>query len=203
MRTTKTADVTWRGTDDPDRLDRAVVRLGETGMTAHGSSVTDGYATAWSLDAADAWRTRALEVSVHGSGWSRSLALTRDDDGRWGAVASTRGDVDLPPAGLADPSSVDGAVDCDLGLCPATNTMPIRRLGLLDRSVPETALVMAWVEVPSLRVIRSDQVYASSTPGRVRYRSYSRDFQSELTVDPDGIVIDYPGLASRLSERNT
>ena len=79
--------------------------------------------------------------------------------------------------------------------------MPIRRLGLLGRTVPETTLVMAWVEVPSLRVIRSDQVYASSTPGRVRYRSYSRDFQAELTVDPDGIVIDYPGLARRLATR--
>jgi hypothetical protein len=192
------ADVTWRGTDDPDRVDRAVIRLGTTGMAAHGSSVTTDYATAWSLDATDSWSTRALEVSVHGSGWTRSLLLTRDGNGHWAAEARTRGDADLPPAGLADPSSVDGAVDCDLGLCPATNTMPIRRLGVLGRSVPETALVMAWVEVPSLRVIRSDQVYASSTPGRVRYRSYSRDFQAELTVDTDGIVIDYPGLASRI-----
>jgi hypothetical protein len=193
--------VSWRGEDDPGRIDSAVIRTGETGMTAHGSSVTGSYATAWSLDATDSWITRTLDVSVHGDGWARSLALARHPDGSWSAVARMRGAVDLPPAGLADPDSVAGALDCDLGLCPATNTMPIRRLGLLRGSVPESSLVMAWVEVPSLRVIRSDQVYASVTPGRVRYRSYSRDFQAELTVDSDGIVIDYPGLARRLARR--
>lgn len=193
--------VAWRGDDDPDRIDRAVIRIGDTGLAADGSSVTGSYSTSWSLDATDEWRTRTLDINVQGIGWTRSLALARNPGGSWAAVARMQGDSDLPPAGLADPGSVDGALDCDLGLCPVTNTMPIRRLGLLGRTVPETTLVMAWVEVPSLRVIRSDQVYASSTPGRVRYRSYSRDFQAELTVDPDGIVIDYPGLARRLATR--
>ena len=29
-------------------------------------------------------------------------------------------------------ASIDGAVDCDLALCPVTNSMPILRLGLLE-----------------------------------------------------------------------
>ncbi len=33
------------------------------------------------------------------------------------------------------PMTIASALDCDLGLCPATNTMPIRRLGLLDADV--------------------------------------------------------------------
>lgn len=100
--------------------------------------------------------------------------------------------------GIENAADLNDALDCDLGLCPVTNTMPIRRLGLLASDLPETPLVMAWVEVPSLRVIRSDQVYASAAPGNVRYRSYSRDFSAELSVDADGIVIDYPGLATRV-----
>ena len=191
----------WRGVDDPDRIDRAWIQVGESGMEAHGVSVTRSYATAWSLDATDAWRTRTLDISAHGAGWTRSLTLTRGTDGRWTVDPQSHGDAALPAAGLAEPGSIDGALDCDIGLCPVTNTMPIRRLRLLDRHVPGTPLVMAWIQVPSLRVLRSDQVYASSTPGRVLYRGADGDDQAELTVGSDGIVIDYPGLASRLAGR--
>lgn len=81
--------------------------------------------------------------------------------------------------------------------------MPIRRLALLDGGVLHTPLVMAWVEMPTLRVIRSDQLYASGSanaPLTVRYASHSRDFQAELTVDSDGVVVDYPHLARRVQE---
>ncbi|WP_413334542.1 putative glycolipid-binding domain-containing protein [Brevibacterium sp. GP-SGM9] len=109
-----------------------------------------------------------------------------------------RGDSDLPAPGVAADADLGGAVDCDLGRCPLTNVMPIRRLGLLRKEVPDPPLVMAWIDVPSLRVIRSDQVYGSSpTAGKVRYTSYSRDFSAEITVDSHGIVIDYPELALR------
>ena len=188
----------WRGRDDPGRVESAVLRLGPDGMSGHGTSLTDAYALSWSLDAAVEWATRTLEVTVHGDGWMRSLTLDRTDEGTWDAETTTRGDVDLPPPGLSARDVVRGAIDCDLALCPVTNTMPIRRLRLLDADVPDTPLVMAWVEVPSLHVIRSDQVYGSAGPGRVRYRSYSRDFHAELTVDEHGVVIDYPGLAHRI-----
>jgi len=77
--------------------------------------------------------------------------------------------------------------------------MPIRRLQLLERAVPETPLVMAWVEVPSLRVLRSEQVYASGGAGAVRYANGSRDFAAELRVDGDGMVVEYPTLARRVA----
>jgi hypothetical protein len=59
--------------------------------------------------------------------------------------------------------------------------MPIRRLGLVDGVVPPTELVMAWIDVPSLQVVRSEQVYAP--------------------VDDDGLVVDYPELARRLDRQ--
>ena len=71
-------------------------------------------------------------------------------------------------------------------LCPVTNTMPIRRLGPLGRDVDDTHLVVAWVEVPSLRVLLSDQVYASASEAggrRGRYTTYRRDFSALLCVD--------------------
>jgi uncharacterized protein len=191
----------WCGVDDPDRFDRASIEVHADAMMALGTASTRTFTTSWELDVGPGWVTRALRVTVRGFGWSRSLDLTRSAETGWRAESEGSGDPDLPPAGLADPVSVAGADDCDLGLCPVTNTMPIRRLGLLDREAPETTLVMAWVEVPSLRVLRSEQIYAASpavSPGTVRFATADGEFQAEITVDRDGIVVDYPGLARRL-----
>lgn len=194
--------VTWAGVDDPERLDRASVELAGDSVRAFGSTHTRSFATTWSLDVGAGWVTRSIDVTVRGMGWWRSLTLTRHADGTWESQHDSGGDVVLPAPGLADPASVEGAVDCDLGLCPVTNTMPVRRLRLLDDEVPPTPLVMAWVDVPSLQVLRSDQVYGSavdgSSPRKVSYASRSRDFDAMLTVDADGLVVDYPGLARRV-----
>lgn len=191
----------WRGIDDPDRLDHAVLSLAEDGMSGHGVSLTPSYAGSWQLEVGAGWITRSLRVSVQGRGWGRWLDLTHDGGGGWSADASSWGETSLEPPGLREPDSLRSAIDCDLGLCPVTNTMPIRRLGLLEDAVPDTALVMAWVEMPSLRVLRSDQVYATgpaSAGTSVRYASSDGAFQSNLTVDEHGIVVDYPQLARRI-----
>jgi hypothetical protein len=193
-------DRTWIGVDDPDRTDRAVLSVDAGGIRGHGSSTTTDYALAWRLDVDERWMTRLLDVAVQGGGWSRSLRLERDDAGRWRAHAEARGESRLAPPGLDDPDAVAGAVDCDLGLCPVTNTMPIRRLGLLDRPVAETPIVAAWVEVPSLRVRRDVQLYGSDATGRVQYASADRSFTATLAVDGYGVVLDYEGLA-RVCER--
>ncbi|TXK15767.1 putative glycolipid-binding domain-containing protein [Microbacterium wangchenii] len=190
---------TWRGVDDPGRIDHAVVRMGAESMSAHGTSTTSTYATSWDLDVGPGWVTRALRVSAHADGWSRALVLTRETDGTWSARTSVDGHCELVPPGLSDPRDIGGAIDCDLALSPVTDTMPIRRLGLLSGDVPATGLVMAWVEVPSLRVIRSDQSYASSG-ALVHYRSLTRGVAVDLDVDHHGIVVNYPGMARHVPQ---
>ncbi|MBD5785601.1 putative glycolipid-binding domain-containing protein [Cellulosimicrobium terreum] len=207
--TTTTRHVAWSGwDDDPHRLEAATITLHEDRLTALGTSRATGWVTAWALTTGPGWVTERLDISAHGDGWSRQLTLTRAPDGRWHADASSTGDAPdgLGPPGIDDPSDLDGAVDCDIALCPVTNTMPIRRLELLGPDAPagETPFVMAWVDVPSLRVLRSDQLYAARSSvdpatghGAVTYTSATRDFTADLTVDAHGIVVDYPELARR------
>ena len=94
---------------------------------------------------------------------------------------------------------LDQAVDCDLGACPLTNTMPILRHDL-HRAAGDHEFVMAFIEVPGLRVVASNQRYTHvrRTAGAavVRYRSGS--FESDLIVDADGFVVEYPQLGRRL-----
>ncbi|MCG2623457.1 putative glycolipid-binding domain-containing protein [Arthrobacter sp. I2-34] len=199
---------TWLGEDDPTRADTATINLEPERLTAHGASRASDYAASWSLSTGENWITEHVTVSVHGTGWSRHLDLQRAPSGSWTVRAASFGDpaqaglAGLPEPGIADPHALDQALDCDIEYCPATNSMPILRLGLVHDAEAAAELTMAWIRVPSLAVETSQQLYAGSSAYRddagAAVVSYSSgDFSSELTVDPDGIVIDYPGLAAR------
>ena len=57
-------------------------------------------------------------------------------------------------------------------------------------------LSVAWVLLPSLEVVQADQIYTPLGDGRIRFASET--FSADLTVDDEGFVTDYPGLAKRI-----
>jgi hypothetical protein len=83
----------------------------------------------------------------------------------------------------------------DLGYSPLFNSLPVMRDHLLESANPHT-YVMCWVDVPSLEVQRSEQRYEHLGRGVIRYRSGS--FTADICFDPDGFVVNYPGLARRV-----
>ncbi|GAA4228542.1 hypothetical protein FHR32_008158 [Streptosporangium album] len=139
--------------------------------------------------------TELLTVRAHGAGWSRALDLRRSTQGIWSCETKEEGHLGGPPPG-GDVNVLNDALDCDLGLSPLTNTMPVLRHGL-HRAGGHVDLVMAWVEVPSLRVIHYPQRYTHVRPNVVRYES--EGFSADLTLDDDGVVVDYPGLAKLIT----
>jgi hypothetical protein len=190
----------WAG-PDPVRVDVAQVTLAPDSLTARGTSAVADYVVDWVLETGPAWVTRTLSVRARGDGFTRSLELGRDADGTWSATRRQDGqpDASLEVSGLED------ALDCDLGLCPFTNTMPVLRHDLVasarrGRSHP-VELVMAWVAVPDLTLAVSPQRYtplASAPDGGASIGFASGDFEATIEFDRDGLVRDYPGLASRL-----
>jgi len=201
--------VEWVGDEDPQRLEAAVLTLAPDRLDALGTSRTTDYVTSWALETGPDWVTSRLSVSVAGRGFTRWLVLTRSTRGTWAAETYAHGDVRyhgerMPDPGTAHPETLDDALDCDLALCPVTNTMPILRLRARE-GLAETELTMAWVDLPSLAVVPSRQTYSAANPyapasghSVVRYRSVGGTFMADLTVDEDGIVIDYPRLARRI-----
>jgi hypothetical protein len=93
-------------------------------------------------------------------------------------------------SGTSRPSEYRSCVDVDLGFTPATNTLPIRRLGL--RVGEEAEIEAAWLTWPDLDVRPARQAYARLTENRYRYTQ--DDFAAELVVDEEGLVLDYEGL---------
>jgi len=171
-------------------------------LTASGiaiESIPYGYRLDYKLETRSDFITSGLLVTARGEGWWRRLDLRRLRSGRWTVRTSFRGNAEMPAPG-GDVTAFDEALDCDLGLSPLTNSMPVLRHGLLERGGPVDFL-MAWVSVPDLSVHASRQRYTflrkSGDISMVRYESGSRDFVVELTFDADGLVIDYPGIGRR------
>ena len=125
------------------------------------------------------WRTRVAKIQ----GWvgeeSVRHEVSVDPSGRWSLD------------GVEQPE-LDGCVDIDLEFSPCTNTLPIRRLGL---EVGEAAPVRtAWVRFPAFRLELFEQVYTRLEERRYRFESADGEFVRNLDVDPDGLVLEYPGL---------
>lgn len=166
-------------------LDTAAGRL-----TAEGVAVgqqPEPYTLEYELDSGPDWITRSMTVEVRTATARRMLELRRDDRG-WSVNGRSRPD-------LAD------ALDCDLGFCPLTNTMPVLRHELLSRSGP-VDLLMAFITVPALDVVANRQRYTHQRrldDGGAVIRYESGRFRSDLTFDSAGFVVDYPQLGRRTS----
>jgi uncharacterized protein len=132
------------------------------------------------------WRVRTVLVSVLGR-TSQTLSLATDGKGNWTSETG----VELP--------SLRGCLDVDISATPFTNTLPIRRLTLnLEQS---DLLRMVYISIPQMQVAAVEQRYTclekTVEGGRYLYESLEDGvsvFTAELTVDVDGLVVDYPGL---------
>ena len=186
--------MSWRG-PDPHRVDSAFVVLYPDHLTARGTSCASEHALSYSLVTGPDWVTRTLAVTSEADGIHRRLELRRDPADGW----SARREVDGEPAPV-DLPDLDGALDCDLALCPLTNTMPVLRTGLLA-GVTTTRLTMAWVEVPDLVVHASVQDYGparSARPDGHAVHFASEGDETIIELDAEGLVVSYPGIGERL-----
>jgi hypothetical protein len=176
--------VIWRGLDGW-RADGAHVQLESGRLSAQGTQFGDDpYRLDYRLLTGPDFVTRTLELSLLRDGALKRLVLARSPEGSW-----TADDKPIP--------ELEGALDCDLGLCPLTNTMPVLRAGLLAPAAEPRDFVMAWVAVPDLTVQRVEQRYEPIDQRHVRYVDSS--FEAVLELDDDGLVVHYPELAERVS----
>ncbi|TCK27190.1 putative glycolipid-binding domain-containing protein [Pseudonocardia endophytica] len=184
---------TWRS-DDPagPGLEAARVVLGGGGMRAVGRMVrtTDNgvFTASYRLVVGTSGALERLVVDAAGEDRERQLTITRNEDGVW----------------LADEGSgasrIDAgdALDVDLAFSPVFNALPIRRLDL-HRESSEHTVPMVFLALPELTVEVTEQTYRTVSLSEPAVVGFSAgDFAAEITVDPDGMVVDYPGIALRV-----
>jgi hypothetical protein len=160
------------------------------GWRVEGCTTALDEGAAWIVDytiVVDAhWATRRAEVRSRSSSGSRTALLECDGQGTWL--------LNGEPA-----PQLTGCVDVDLESSALTNAFPIHRLLL---GVGRRADVPAvYVRAVDATVERLDQRYTRLIDGsrgqRYHYAAPAFDFTCDLHYDPSGLVVEYPGLASR------
>jgi len=135
------------------------------------------------------WTSRGVHVALTRGAVTRHLKLTTGDGQRWWRSAEVPGAVEIP--------AVAGCLDVDLAFTPATNILPLRRLGLAVGESRE--MTAAWVRFPDLSIEPLPQRYTRLDERRVRYESRGGAFTAELEVDELGLVVRYPPLWERVA----
>ena len=130
------------------------------------------------------WATREAHVVLAHDDDSRTIHLRRDALARW-----WQGER------LID--ELAGAMDVDISVTPATNTLPIRRLSLaIGHAAPADA---AWIRIPEMVIERLPQHYTRTSEHGYRYESGNGEFTAALTVDDNGVVMRYGELWERIA----
>ena len=172
-------------------FDAAWVEVDDTRLRASGQLVGQNpvaYSARYELETENDFVTRRITVESGSERGRARLELVRDQ-GEWSVNGRLRPDL-------------AGALDCDLAGCPLTNTMPILRHAF-HRERGSHVFTVAFIQLPGLDVVAASQAYEYLRPlagGDVLIRYRSGSFESDLTIDRDGFVVDYPKLGARRVE---
>lgn len=187
------AILTWRA-HDVHRMESVRVQLSGNRIKAYGRIVAaatashPAFSASYDLVTDDAGATKRLSLTVALAERERQLSIARDEENMW-MVQDHQGHTTREPH--------DGALDVDVIYSPFFNALPIRRTGLYRRS-EEISVPVVYVRLPELTVetVQVDYASAGSDPKAIALKSPVAE--TTITVDDDGFIIDYPGLAERI-----
>jgi uncharacterized protein len=185
--------LTWRAHDGSHMESVRVQLLGKRikangRIVAAAANTHPAFAAYYDLQTDETGATKRLGMTVTLAERERQFAVARDEENMW-LVTDQRGE---------SRAAYDGALDVDVVFSPFFNVLPIRRCGLHERSDSITVPTI-YVTLPDVSVNAAMVSYSSSAPGTAEgIKVHSPVSDTTLTVDTDGFIVDYPGLAERI-----
>lgn len=157
----------------PDSIKARAAIVGQAGQMRHGVLYEASLTPDWTFESILLQRTDGVMV-----------VLGRGKDGTWY-------DKQLEPL-----PELAGCIDIDFEMTPFTNTLPIRRAPL---AIGETRRFrMAYIPADTLEPFPAEQIYTRLSERVYRFETADGSFTADITVDEDGLVVDYPGLFERV-----
>jgi len=176
-------EVMWAALEDRG-FEHLVLSISAATVVADGMIIRrDGdssYRAHYSVECDSAWNVRLAEITG-------KLTLTSDGQGHW----RDESNHSIP--------ALDGCFDVDILASPFTNTLAIRRLRL-DQGAASTIDVV-FIDPRDGQFHRSRQQYTRTGANRYHYASLESGFESELPVDDQGLLLEYPGYFRRAWSR--
>ncbi|MFI6773547.1 putative glycolipid-binding domain-containing protein [Nocardia sp. NPDC050412] len=135
------------------------------------------------IDVDQSWLTRSARITGRTEGVTRTIVIEADGMGHW--------QIDGVPA-----PHLRGCLDLDLEASAVTNTFPVHRLSLPIGHA--AAAPAAYVRAVGLAVDHLEQTYSRASEQVYDYAAPAFDFACSLTYDQHGLILDYPGIATRV-----
>ncbi|HEY3558097.1 MAG TPA: putative glycolipid-binding domain-containing protein [Kribbella sp.] len=164
------------------------VLFSESGRLRGRTAAREGESTwfvGYEIDLDTDWGTRSVKAINSMASGDRQVRLERGTGG-WTVNGTPRPDL-------------DGCRDVDFESSAVTNTLPVHRLPFVIGEPVEVPA--AFVRADDLSVERLEQQYTllrSDEHQHVfHYASATFDFECELRFDASGLVLEYPGIATR------
>ncbi|MFI5505869.1 putative glycolipid-binding domain-containing protein [Mycobacterium sp. NPDC051804] len=185
------AILTWRAHDVP-RMESVRVQLTGNRIKAYGRIVAaatnshPAFSASYDLVTDESGATKRLSLTVTLAERERQLSIARDEENMWLVQHHT---------GETIRAAYDGALDVDVIFSPFFNALPIRRTGLYERSESVTVPVV-YVRLPEMSVDAATISYSSAAGDGIKL--HSPVAETTVTVDSEGFILDYPGLAERI-----
>lgn len=177
------ANVIWTGREYYS-LENCVVALNDEGTTIDSMIVgmyeNSLYRVGYRIRTDTNWVTRSVELSTQVFDEKKTYVF--EHNGRW--------TCDGKPC-----PEFEDCIDVDIPLTPFTNTLPIRRLNLDVGQTHEIRVLYLDVLAREFKPVR--QKYQRLSGSQYKYENVPNDFEAVITVDDDGIVVDYPQLFVR------
>ena len=155
-------------------------------IVAAATATNPAFGAFYEVQTDESGATKRFGLTVTLAERERQLAIARDEENMW-LVTDHQGERR---------AGYDGALDVDVVFSPFFNALPIRRLGLQQKA-ETTVLPVVYVNVPDMSVTAATVSYTSA--GRldgIKLRSPVAD--TTVSVDEEGFIVDYPGLAERI-----
>ncbi len=147
------------------------------------------FSASYDLVTDDSGATKRLSLTVTLAQRERQLNIARDEENMWLVQDKQNRAMRLP---------YGGALDVDVIYSPFFNALPIRRAGLYQHGA-SISLSVVYVRLPELTVETATIDYASEAPNPgAGVKLKSPVAETTITVDDDGFILDYPGLAARI-----
>ncbi|MEE2061401.1 MULTISPECIES: putative glycolipid-binding domain-containing protein [Rhodococcus] len=181
--------LTWRSLDAP-RMESVRVQLSGQRIKATGRIVGaecsehPAFSASYDLVTDEDGVTRRLSVRTTMAAGERHMSISRSGEGIWMVDSGTH----------HQRASFGGALDVDVILSPFFNALPIRRYRLQE-GADELEVPVVYVSLLDLTVQEALVIYSSAADG---IHVLSPVSSSSVTVDEDGFVVTYRGLAERI-----
>lgn len=150
------------------------------------TSSDPAFSASYDLVTDETGATKRLSLTMTLAERERQLSIARDEEGMW-LVRDHQNQTTR--------AAFDGALDVDVVFSPFFNALPIRRTGLHQRT-DSLQLPVVYVRLPELSVQLETISYSSAGAKGIELKSPVAE--TTITVDDDGFILDYPGLATRI-----